>query len=345
MRRPWTAAWQTPWQRLAIGIVGFLVVLVLIVVLLPPLFVKEDTLAGLKAQNEVRTTLLQGLAGTVLLVGVYFTWRQLHTAREGQITERYTRAIDQLGKAELDVRLGGIYALERIARDSPDDGPTIREVLSAFVRGHSPWPPRLPGQYVATAPWRQLRELQERAPDVQASVTVLGRGGLAEARGSPLDLNGVDLRGASLRYLYLEGVHLIYAHLSSASLIGAHLEGANLFGAHLEGANLNLAHLEGAILYEAHLEGATLYRAHLEGATLAHADLSDVMLQDARCDDRTSWPAGFDWHAAGVISDEDGADGRSEPGGPHWPQHLASNRRQRPASRHGAGARRPPTGT
>jgi hypothetical protein len=90
--------------------------------------------------------------GMVLAVGAYFTYRQLHTAREGQITERYTRAIDQLGDAELDIRLGGIYALERIARDSAADLVTIGEVLTAFVRGHAPWPPRLPGQYVDTAP-------------------------------------------------------------------------------------------------------------------------------------------------------------------------------------------------
>src|SRR3954471_10607316 len=42
---------------------------------------------------------------------------------QGQITERFTRAIDQLGATDdkgnkrLEIRLGGIYALERISRD------------------------------------------------------------------------------------------------------------------------------------------------------------------------------------------------------------------------------------
>jgi len=53
--------------------------------------------------------------------------RTLETTREGQITERFTRAIDQLGHAHLDVRLGGIYGLERIARDSPDNRVAIGE--------------------------------------------------------------------------------------------------------------------------------------------------------------------------------------------------------------------------
>ncbi len=59
------------------------------------------------------------------------------------MTDRYTKAIEQLGSDKLDVRIGGIYALERIARDSAKDHPTVMEVLTAFIREHSrePWPP------------------------------------------------------------------------------------------------------------------------------------------------------------------------------------------------------------
>jgi hypothetical protein len=98
-----------------------------------------------KLQNDARTTLLQGLGGLAVLAGAYAAWRQLAAGREqlrvaqqGQITERFTRAIDQLGSPRLDVRLGGSYALERIAHDSPGDRATIEEVLTAFIRGHTP---------------------------------------------------------------------------------------------------------------------------------------------------------------------------------------------------------------
>ena len=63
------------------------------------------------------------------------------------MTDRYTKAIEQLGPDKgLDVRIGGIYALERIARDSPRDHPTIMEVLahsSASTPGEQ-WPPGHP---------------------------------------------------------------------------------------------------------------------------------------------------------------------------------------------------------
>src|SRR4029453_12015946 len=121
---------------------GGLVLLVLVVVGLPPRFTAQRTFdkpsEELKAQNDVRTTLLQALAGGVLLLGAYLTYRQLRVSREGQLTDRYTKAVDQLGSDHLDVRVGGIYALERIARDSPPDRATIEEVLTAYLRGHAP---------------------------------------------------------------------------------------------------------------------------------------------------------------------------------------------------------------
>jgi hypothetical protein len=120
--------------------VGLLVLslVVLAVFVLPSVLVDSQGLTAserLKAENDVRSTLLQALAGAVLLAGLYFTARtyQLNREssartyeldREGQITERFTRAIDQLGDDKLDVRLGGIYALERIARSSRATAPS-----------------------------------------------------------------------------------------------------------------------------------------------------------------------------------------------------------------------------
>jgi hypothetical protein len=149
--RLWAALgrlWAAPaitvarWLLTAAGLVA---VLVVVIAVLPPRFTAarhfDKAADELKAQNDVRTTLLQALAGGVFLLGAYFTYRQLRVTREGQITDRYTKAVDQLGREHLDVRLGGIYALERIARDSPDDRATIEEVLTAYVRGHASWPP------------------------------------------------------------------------------------------------------------------------------------------------------------------------------------------------------------
>jgi len=86
----------------------------------------------------------------------------LDAAREAQFADRYSRALDQVSSNKLDVRIGGIYALEAIALDSRRNHPTVMEVLTAFIRGHSH--ESLSGQ----------RE-QSIRPDVQAALTVVGR--------------------------------------------------------------------------------------------------------------------------------------------------------------------------
>ena len=261
--------------------------------------------ARIKQRNDVRTTLLQGLAGAVVAVGLTLTWRQIRVNQEGQITERFNKAIDHLGSDKLDLRLGGIYALERIAKNSNDDRDTIAEVLTAFVRQRSPWPPSQPGQYRDDFPIDQQPELRTRAADVQAALTVLGRGGFTRQGAFQLDLAAVDLRKAVLDGAHLEDANLMGAHLEGANLFQSHLEGGHLRGAHLEGAHLGDARLEGANLFQAHLEGANLGGAHLEGAHLGDARLRGAWLNGAHLEGVTDniltrWPGGFDVASKGI---------------------------------------------
>jgi hypothetical protein len=67
--------------------------------------------------------------------------RTLDLSRRGQVNERFSKALEQLsqsGDDKVDVRIGAIYSLEQIARDSPEDlhGPVML-ILTAFLRGHS----------------------------------------------------------------------------------------------------------------------------------------------------------------------------------------------------------------
>jgi len=104
------------------------------------------------AENSYRATLAQIFGGVAIGIGLYYTWRRigiaeedlkatqenLKIAQEGQITERFTRAIEQLGNEKIEIRLGGIYALNRIANESKTDYWSIIEILTAYVRKNSP---------------------------------------------------------------------------------------------------------------------------------------------------------------------------------------------------------------
>lgn len=248
----------------------------------------------IELENQTRQTLIQIIAGAALLAGLYLVWRRmvgteqlaaqaLQTVREGQLTERYTRAVSQFGSDKLEIRLGGIFALERIARESERDHWPVMEVLCAYVR-HA-------------AAWRDVPPPAGLATDIQAILTVLGRRTLGFERDeNRLNLGHTDLRGADLHKAHLARASLVGAHLEGADLAGANLENADLRGAHLSqadlvqanlsGADLREAHLEGAYVVEAQLERADLGAAHLDGAylggaNLQHADLSGAHLEGA----------------------------------------------------------------
>ncbi|GAA1900856.1 hypothetical protein [Actinomadura bangladeshensis] len=94
-------------------------------------------LAKQRLHRRVNTWVLIG--GVLATVGTLLISAQtLRTSQQGQVTDRYTKATEQLGSGKRDVRTAAIYALERIAKDSPRDRQTIRDVLATFVREHDP---------------------------------------------------------------------------------------------------------------------------------------------------------------------------------------------------------------
>ena len=235
-----------------------------------------------------------GVGGTVV-VGVAGFWANVRNtnkttalALQGQVTDRFSKAIDHLGSEKLDVRIGGIYALERIARDSAQDHPTIMEVLAAFILDHSreQWPPAEDGAEPAEHRTR---------PDVQAAATVIGRRtvqhdsqpiNLVYADLTYADLTGAHLAGAALNGANLTGALLLDADLTGANLLDADLTGAKLTSATLTDANISRANLTGANLWDAKLSGAFLTDADLTGAELTGAELTGAELTDVR------WPSG-----------------------------------------------------
>ncbi|MFE5517286.1 pentapeptide repeat-containing protein [Streptomyces virginiae] len=173
---------------------------------------------------------------------------QAEMTREDQVTGRYVEAIKLLAVqaskdkgAGLTERLGGIYALERIMRDSEKDHDTVVQVLAAFVRQHAP----APALDAATA--SRKAALPAMRDDVQAALTVLGR------RPRRVESQVVDLS---------------FTALWRADLAGARLADANLIG-----ADLRLADLTGADLKRARLWAVRFTDAEVKGLDLRGADL------------------------------------------------------------------------
>jgi len=290
--------------RRAVRVVGVVALLVVVVVLL---FLVLNWYVDPTKPSERKDLVLavaQILVGTVLLSGLYFTWRTLQVNREGQITDRFTRAIDQLGKVEdgqklFEIRVGGIYALERIARESEEDYWPIMEILTAYVRQNAPLPPEAGQERTQDATDEQramegprgkseITEPSAPDPDIQAIMTILRRRKLYYRHEEPgaldlskTNLSGADFSGADFSYANLTEANLTEANLRSADLRSADLTGASLTGANLFGADFSYAYLSGAGLTLAPLSGAGLYAADFSYADLSGADLSGADLTGA----------------------------------------------------------------
>jgi hypothetical protein len=282
--------------------------LVLAVWMVPPLLYSYVTDAKERASAEAstRTGIIAGVAGLAALGSLLITSRTYRVTQQGHITDRYTKAIGQLGDDNLDVRLGGIYALERLAVDSERDHPTVVEVLGAFVRERSspdrtekPTVAEVLQLLLANSERRTEDESQGEAPtpptfDVQAALSVLGRlparKGVSRGDLSGANLAGANLTGANLAGARLFGTNLSGADLGEANLAGAAFQWANLSDAYLgeanlTGANFDVATLTGTWLRRADLTGAYLGGANLTNANFNRANLSDADLGGATLTD------------------------------------------------------------
>jgi hypothetical protein len=229
------------------------------------------------------------VAGVGAFAAVGLVWLEHIAEREQDAAERLRGALELLGEAS--VRQGGIYLLEGVARDAPTkyQGPMV-EVLTSYIRGNAPWPPRAAGTAVSPIPAKH-----RPAPDVQAALSVLGR--RDPNHDDPrieLRLSDVDLRGASFRRGHFEGIRLRRSNLEDAQFEGAHLQGAKLRDANLRGADLGPDR-------ELRLGGANLHHANLSGANFEGAKLKGARLTGATFDGDTRWPDGFDAERAGCL--------------------------------------------
>lgn len=185
------------------------------------------------ATTALRQVVLFSLGGLLAVITLYLAQRRDAVARakhdidrDAHWTSRYNDAVTQLGDTDhLAVRLGGIYALQRLAAESAalgdrDDTAAVRSLLAAFIRFSS-----------FTRP-----DDDSAAPeDIRAAARVLGGTG-------PEGQEPVDLRRA---------------WLDTADLTGAALPGANFTGAFLLGAKFDSSDLTGAQFQDAHLSRAT----------------------------------------------------------------------------------------
>jgi len=211
-------------------------------------------------EAAVRGSLIQLMGGAVLIAGLYYTALGFRLTREGHLTDRYARAIELLGNQNLDIRIGGIYALERIMLDSPPDRSTIIEVLTTFIREHSRFGPRLPSENAIGA-------------DVQAAIDIIGRRPNPNLDGR-LDFYHSGLNQADLSDAHFGNAMFYYCHLNEASFSSSTLDGAGLSFCIASGAAFTNCSARGAHFVNAVYRNGWFLNADLTNADFYGTDLS-----------------------------------------------------------------------
>ncbi|WP_203337464.1 pentapeptide repeat-containing protein [Nocardioides limicola] len=196
-----------------------------------------------QAYTNERRTILAVLAGLGAALTLVYTHLRHQLDRDANSTGRYSEAVRQLSSDHLSMNLGGVYALARVARDSPRDRDTICEVLAAYARestwkrSESPEDTPLPRHTLPTL--KVLSDLPRGAnyPDLRGinlSYSSFRMGSLP--RGAILD--SADLRHSVLENVKLRDVDLTRAKLSFGHLKSVTAERCSFDGLDLEGCDV-----------------------------------------------------------------------------------------------------------
>lgn len=227
----------------------------------------RDPKDRLNVEISILQFAVQSLGGTFVLLGLYFTWRNFRLNTEGQVTDRFNKAVDHLGSERMEIRLGGIFALARIARDSPSDRRAIYEILSASVR-------------LKTA--NGAETLETPSEDVQAALNVLAKRPVSyHCANQALDLTGARLRGVELNDANFANASFRDADLREVQFHAADLRAANFAGAKLCQAYLRDAKIAQSNFTGADLTGASLRGCDCTGVLFAGTCLDEASLIDA----------------------------------------------------------------
>ena len=220
--------------------------------------------------DAVRTGLAAG-AGAGAAVGLILAFRRQHhqeiatvltdlDATERRITELYAKAVEQLGNDKAPVRLGGLYALERLAQDNPAHRQTIVDVICAYLRmpfSADPAPASKGGLEATENPGERSTQPKTTADgnsdtwQQERQVRLTAQRILAEHL---RDERNPDQRSASLPGLrFWPGISL---DLTGATLIGLDFHRVIAANARFDGATF----ADGVQFYEAVFDGYTVFR-------------------------------------------------------------------------------------
>jgi len=235
-------------------------------------------------ENELRKTAAQIIGGLLVLIGLGFTYEQISATKdtidisqERLKTDRYSKAIDQLGSDNPQVRLGGIFALEKISESSPDYASVITKVLATYIRQKSHSNDSTVFEELQAAidiiSYKDNHENYERDRIREINIS--------NVRLRKFDFNNSLLKNAKMIASDFSESNFVNANLTRVTAYEASFFKTNLTNANLSNSNFYGGNFEQAIFVGSILENVNFQLADLKEADFSNCDLSGVDLTDA----------------------------------------------------------------
>jgi hypothetical protein len=262
------------------------------------------------------------LGGPFVIWGTVIKQETVKYQKEGHITERISKAVEQLGEEKtvkrdggevtvpnIEVRIGGLLSLERIAQDSTQndkgrDHVRVMEILCAYVRENAPASEASTGPFSTENDVDTIEAKRKSSPhswiyaqepprsDIQIALLIIGRRSkqqrdieaqYSSPNGKPYQ---IDLRETNLRLANLEGLNFAHAIFFKSKLEGAFCNdsdftGANLTYAQLTGVKGRNLSLKNARIEVADFSHALLNNAKISGCLLSHTHFVRTQLKGA----------------------------------------------------------------
>ena len=208
---------------------------------------------------------------------------QLAATQQSLRQERYQRGIEMLWNELLPARMGGIYALLRLAESHPEEYHLqVMEPLCAFVRNPygigKPMDRDVTGwEAVHMDSWESIQSSPFRE-DVRAIIYAISKRGTTAK-----DIEKEREYRPDLTYANFTFADLTHMDLSGTDLTGALFLGARCNHTNFSGAVLRYANFFSARCLDADLRDTTLEEAKLEHANMISSDFSDSKLHGTSC--------------------------------------------------------------
>jgi len=281
----------------------------------------EQAKACSETARNIGLSVAGGFGAIIAVIALYFNARRTHTDRLRLTNDTYVKAIEQLASPSMEVRIGGMYALERIAHEEQRYHWPVIETLSAYIRERAPWPAQekedakgleaialsSAGKVVAerlllepsantmaTQIQRRASVLADTEPtttevpqrrvstDIQTALTIVARRVVWQPSWAKRAVSWVARWPWRLWYLVRKPLHLrLNYRPREIDLSRVNLNHTDIWRGNLLSGNLSRSNLRNVLWGYAVLSGVPLREADLRGAILVGAHLAGADLTKA----------------------------------------------------------------